>query len=410
MQKIKFAFSTILLMSLVIVLSTKIGSFPPLGKVLHPFIGVWQNVETDKMDTKTSVFIKTLHGQVDVVFDTRGVPHLFAADDDDLYFAQGYVTARDRLWQMDFQSRLVSGRLAEIFGSKVLDFDRFQRRMGLVYGAKKAVEKMRRSPKTWSVIQAYSAGINAYIESLDPAAYPLEYKLLDYAPESWTPLHCALLVKYMAWNLTGYSSDLALSQIAAVYGQQTIDELFPAFIQGAVPVIPADTQWDFEPLNCIVPAIPYVPYLESQQSLMPMHGGEVGSNNWAVAARKTAAGYPLLANDPHLQLLLPSFWYEIQLQASGVNTYGVSIPGIPGVVIGFNEEIAWGVTNGGDDVLDWYKTDFEDENLRRYRYDDAWRPVRRVVEKIQVRGAASVADTVLYTHHGPVVWHDFKKV
>jgi penicillin amidase len=406
MQGVKFALSSGALLALLLALNLKIESIPPLGKLLNPFTGVWQNAEIRAMERAASLRLEALRGPVDVAFDRRGVPHIFADDDHDLYFTQGYLTARDRLWQMEFQTRGAAGRLAEVLGRKALDFDRFQRRIGMVYGARNTLEEMRRSPRTWAAVLAYSAGVNAYIKTLGPADYPLEYKLLDYAPEAWTPLKCVLLIKYMAWNLSGYSSDLALSKIVADYGQPTLDVLFPALPQGAAPVIPADTQWDFTPVERVAPLKPYTPRLNLQGGLAPTHGGEIGSNNWAVAAHKTAAGFPLLANDPHLRLSLPSTWYEIQLHAPGINTYGVSLPGAPGVVIGFNEEIAWGLTNGGTDVLDWYEIHFKDEALAQYRYDGQWQSVRREIEQIRVRGEPAFMDTVLYTHHGPVVWHD----
>ena len=391
-------------LTLVWVLNTKQGSLPPFGKLLSPYRGFWQNGERpDDFPARQQLAIAGLQQPVTVRYDDRRVPHVFAQNDHDLYLAQGYITARDRLWQMDFVARVAAGRLAEIVGPDRLETDRFFRRMGLGFGAQKSVAAVLADPVTSVVARAYSDGVNAYINSLTPATYPLEYKLLDYAPEPWEPLKSALILKYMAFDLTGRSDDLRMSNALRKYGPTVMRNLFPDYPTREDPVIPPGTPLDFQPLATppVPPAFvaaeaPYAPAQEPARDL--------GSNNFAVSGARSATGFPMLANDPHLQLNLPSIWYQVQLVAPGVNVYGVSIPGAPLAIIGFNEQAAWGVTNTYADVLDWYQVQFRDARKREYWHAGRWKPVRRVVERIKVRGQPDRLDTVLYTHHGPVVY------
>lgn len=409
MKWLKAILCLIFLLALVILLNTKLGPAPPVGKFLSPFTGFWQQAEAQEMAAAGNLALPGLKGEVTVRYDKNRIPHIFAQNDYDLYFGQGYVTARDRLWQMEFQTHAAAGRISEIVGDKALELDRFQRRMGMVYGAKQSLEGMLAHPDTRAMVHAYTAGINAYITGLSPKAYPLEYKLLDYAPEPWTPLKCALLLKMMAFDLAGRSDDLRMTNILKQYGPEVVRDLFPDYPFREEPIVPVGTPLEFTPLP--VPATPadFDP-LRSNKIPVREPAAELGSNNWAVAGAKSASGYPLLANDPHLQLNLPSIWYQVQLAAPGINVYGVSIPGAPGVVIGFNQEVSWGVTNVAADVMDWYQVKFKDNSKKEYQHENQWKPVRQVIEKIKVRGGATLQDTVYYTHHGPVVYDKAEKV
>ncbi|GAB3331447.1 penicillin acylase family protein [Hymenobacter humi] len=391
-------------LTLVWTLNTKQGDVPPFGKLLSPYRGFWQNGEAQgDFPAEQTLGLAGLRQPVTVRYDDHRVPHVFAQNDQDLYFAQGYLTARDRLWQMEFQTHVAAGRLAEIVGPARLETDRFFRRMGLPFGAANSLKVMMANPTTRTVLESYSAGVNAYINQLTPATLPFEYKLLDYRPEPWQPLKCALLLKYMAWDLSGRTDDLRMSNILRKYGPAVTKDLFPDYPTREDPIVPVGTPLDFKPL-----AAPPVPRsFEAAYAANQLHSepdAELGSNNFAVSGAKSASGYPLLANDPHLQLNLPSIWYQIQLNAPGVNVYGVTIPGAPTVIIGFNENAAWGVTNVAADVLDFYQLKFKDRTRREYWHDGSWKPVRRVVERIKVRGRPDRLDTVLYTHHGPVVY------
>ncbi|NIK74555.1 penicillin amidase [Thermonema lapsum] len=388
----------------------ELQTLPPIGKFFDPFKGFWANAEPPVASKKVQqLSLPGLHDEVSILFDDRLVPHIFAKNDHDLYYAQGYVTAMHRLWQMDFQTRAAAGRLSEIVGERALDFDRFQRRIGMVYAAEKALEAHMADSVCRMVMEAYTEGVNAYIAQIDEGSLPLEYKILDYKPEAWSPLKTALLLKYMAFDLSANgSSDYSLSYALAQYGKATIDSVFSNRPYREVPVIPEDTPLDFKPLP--VPKQPkdIDSVLSGMAQLLVKTGTTQeknypkGSNNWAISGKKSVTGRPLLANDPHLQLRLPSIWYEVQLHAPGCNVYGVSLPGAPGVVIGFNERIAWGVTNSYADVLDLYRIEFKDKTYKEYRFNGQWKAVEMRKEVIQLRNGESVVEEVPYTVWGPV--------
>jgi penicillin amidase len=390
------------------------GSLPPLGRLLDPFGGFWANAEpTDAALSDEELHLVGLQAPVVVRFDSLRVPHVFAQNDHDLYYAQGYLTARDRLWQMEFQTHAAAGRLSEIVGERALELDRYKRRLGMVYGAEKALQGMRADPTTKAVVEAYSDGVNAYISGLKPSGYPLEYKLLGYAPEPWSPLKCALLLKEMTFTLAGRTNDRRLTNVLHKLGPEATAELFPDFPGLIVsPIIPVGTKWDFAPVP--LPAAPR-PTPANDTALARLEDFDavktegIGSNNWAVHGSRTATGLPMLAGDPHLSLSLPSIWYQMQLVAPGVNAAGVTIPGSPAILIGFNHDIAWSETNVGADVMDWYTVKFRDNTRREYEFEGGWKPITARVEVIKVRGKPDVVDTVRYTHHGPIVYEEAEK-
>ncbi|PLW90032.1 penicillin acylase family protein [Mucilaginibacter sp.] len=384
-------------------LQTKFGDIPPLGNFLNPSTGFWQNAESKNIIPQEKLKLSDLQDEVTVQFDDNRIPHIFAKNDHDLYYVQGYLTAKARLWQMDIQTRSAAGRLSEVVGPKALELDRYHRRMGITYGAEHTLQGIMKDPVMGKVIQAYSDGVNAYIKHLKPGGYPLEFKLLGYAPEEWKPINSAYLLKLMSETLAGGSNELGLTNVLNKFGAKVTNDLFPDYPMHEDPIIPAGTKWDFKP-----PPIPQPPAAFKAQLMAAMQNKEkvegIGSNNWAVSGSKTATGYPMLANDPHLNLTFPSIWYQVQMVGPGVNVYGVTLPGAPCVVIGYNQKISWGVTNVDADVLDWYQVKFKDAGRNEYWYNNKWNKVTRKVEVIKVRGQADVIDTVLYTHHGPVVY------
>jgi penicillin amidase len=375
-------------------------SIPPLGKFLDPFHGFWRNLEPTGYDGKKLLMIPGLREPVTVVYDSLLIPHIFARNDDDLYLAQGYITALHRLWQMEFQTHAAAGRLSEIVASDaVLNYDRRQRRLGMVYGANQALQSMASNPS----IMRYTEGVNRFIESLDYNTLPFEYKLLNYRPEPWTNLKCALLLKNMAQTLNMGDKDIEMTNAWKLYGKQMVDLLYPDDEQVGDPIVSKPGGWNFKPLNIdtVSMAIP--------DDLITIKKGPpsdptTGSNNWAVSGSKTYTGSPMLAGDPHLQLSLPSIWYAVQLQAPGINTMGASLPGVPSVIIGFNDSIAWSVTNAQRDLVDWFKITFENNKRDAYLLDGKYVRTRKVIEEFKVRGETSFYDTVVYTHWGPVTY------
>ncbi len=397
---VKALISFIVLITLIISLNTKFGSIPPLGKFFDPDAGFWANAEIAIPDSDEFSF-EDLEGEVSVYYDERRIPHIFAENEHDLYFVQGYVTARDRLFQMEMQTYDAAGRLSERLGDRTLSRDLQTRRQGMTLGAEKAVEMIQNDPVIWAAINAYSDGVNSYISNLSPSDYPVEYKILDFIPEEWAPIKTAYLLKNMTRTLAGGSSDAITSNTLAYFGEDFIDKFFTVKPELNDPIIPKSKKWDFEPVPVQAPDSIYTPASALELKNFERSEG-IGSNNWAVNGSKTNSGYPILANDPHLALTLPSIWYEVQLHAPGLNIYGVSLQGAPGVIIGFNENAAWGTTNAGTDVRDWYEIKFKDNTKLEYWHDEQWKPTTMRIEEIKVRGKETVLDTVIYTHHGPV--------
>ncbi len=395
-------------------LNTRMGDVPPLGKFLNPFGGFWQNNKsTDEIPDVLT--LTGLRDSVRIVWDDRHVPHIFAGNTHDLFFAQGYCVARDRLWQMDFETRVAAGRLSEILGRRTLEFDKFRRRIGLTVAAENMTRAALGDPELRGILEAYSDGVNAWIKTLDDRALPVEFKFFDYRPEPWSMLKSALILANFESDLTFRSNDYELTRVRNLLGDSLVALLYPDHLPFVDPVIPAGTRWDFTPLRIKgAEQTPHASRPDTGNSLVAsmsdVNPDSInGSNNWAVSGSRTAAGHPLLCNDPHLSLTLPSIWYEVQLCAPGFNVYGVSSPGGPGVLIGFNNHIAFGETNAGSDVIDWYKIRFKDARLREYSYGGDWRPVSMRIENIAVRGEPPVQDTVLFTHHGPVVYRPGEK-
>ena len=322
----RFLFSLLITIGFCFVLNTsfkgsKGNNIPPVGKLLSPFHGFWQNANAVDNHSDTTIDLELIEKGVTIKYDDRMVPHIFAKNKMEAIFAQGYVTAKDRLWQMDISTRSVSGRLSEIMGPKMLERDKLQRRKGMVFAAKNAVEGWKKSPENFKLLQSYAAGVNAYIESLSPSDYPIEYKLLDYEPEYWTPLKTAFFTKAMAASLCARESDLENTNALEIFGKEMFDFLYPQHNQKESPIIPESVEYNFTTPNSIdekvdesesrIGFIPHQP--------LPKPPPFLGSNNWAVTGSKTASGNPILCSDPHLLLNLPSTWYEVQLHFPGTN-------------------------------------------------------------------------------------------
>ena len=379
--------------------SSRIAGLPPMGRLLDPFLGFWQNAEASDFHLPDELDVLGLHGRVHVVYDDRRVAHIFAAGDHDLYFAQGYLAASERLFQMDLLSRLPAGRFAEILGPEVLELDRFHRRLGLRAGAEASLARVGQDSVIAGLLEAYSAGVNAYIASLSAASMPLEYKLLGCRPEPWSPLRSLMVQQYMVLDLSGLSLDRLLTHVRDRLGEAAVESAYPRTLVGAVPVVPgARARMPIKPNGAL-----FSPRLLPGPTVPGAGRPHGASNSWALAGSRTRSGSPLLASDPHLSMSLPSIWHEVQLSAPGVDVYGVSIPGLPMVIIGFDRSVAWGVTNSNADVLDWYQLEFREPGSTEYKWDGAWREARISVEEILVRDVGVVRDTLLWTDHGPVV-------
>jgi penicillin amidase len=375
------------------------GKFLPApGRFMNPFHGVWQNVQ----NTESIPSLKGIVEQeVRISFDERDIPHIYAANIQDALYAQGYLHAANRLFAMDVSTRAAAGRLSELIGQRTLLLDQKAREKGFEFSAIKKSDAWEKDPESKILMDAYIAGVNAYVHSLEYKDWPIEYKLLSHAPAEWSMAQSALTVTNMAIALCLRENDLNYSYARTALSPFEFDYLFSEYNPKESPVIPKEMNWAFSPTR-----IPF-----ESDVLTPITTGDPedsrkkplnGSNNWAVSGAKTANGHPILANDPHLNLTLPNIWYEMEIHTPEISVHGVSLPGTPFIVLGFNEHIAWGFTNSGQDVLDWYKISWEDSTRQKYLYDGAYIKAQLRPEKIDIRGATTIMDTIRYTHFGPV--------
>lgn len=413
MKYLVFAITLLINIALFVVLGTREILPLPLGSFLNMQEGIWQNAEPVDYDFTENLSIKGISGEVNVYLDERLVPHVFAEQENDAYFVQGYIHAKNRLWQMEFQTHAAAGRISEIVGDKALQFDRNQRRIGMVFAAENALAAMEKDAKTKAAMDAYTSGVNAYIKSLQKSKLPIEYKLLGYEPEKWSNLKSALFTKQMTNTLAGYDRDFEMTEALKLLGEENFRLLYGQLPDSLYPVIPTGSSFNKPIAELLPPATADSLYFRRNDSIVVKEdfkaNPEDGSNNWAVSGSRTKSGKPILANDPHLSLTLPSIWFEIQLHTPDYNAYGVSFPGLPGVVIGFNDSIAFGFTNSGRDVKDYYEIQFKDQEKTKYFFDNQWLNTTRRVEKIKIKNASTFLDTVAYTLFGPVTYdHSFK--
>ncbi|REG91467.1 penicillin acylase family protein [Algoriphagus antarcticus] len=404
MKYVGFLVVLALTIALAVAVSRPFGAIPPLAPLLDPNHGFWQNAISEDELAEDELELKNLSSEVKVVYDENLIPHVFASNAADLYRAQGYITAKHRLWQMEFQTMAAGGRISEIVGPLALDLDRMTRRKGLAYGAEKGMKFIQENdPDSYLLLEAYADGVNQYIDQMSDARLPVEYKILNYRPEHWSAYKSILLLKYMTDMLVG-DRDLEYSNLRKILGDVMLDKLYPEYPSGVEPIIEPGHKWNFNPLSVTQPDS--IPYPNDQLVIDPLPQPEegTGSNNWAVSGSKTKSGNPILANDPHLSLNLPSLWFSMQLTTPEHSVKGATLPGALGVISGFNENIAWGVTNATRDTRDWYKITFQDKTRKAYRFGEKWEQTTFRVEEIKVKGEDVFLDTVVYTHYGPVVY------
>jgi len=410
MRLFKFLLVFGILCGLIILLNTHApfqSSLPAMGKVMSPFTGFWQNAAAAAHPEELAVAARDLSEPAEVVFDDRLVPHIYAATNEDAAFVQGYLHGMHRLWQMDIATRAVGGRLSEVLGERTLQRDITQRKKGMTYAAENALRAWMSSPDEAALLEAYAAGVNAYLEQLKPRDYPLEFKLLGYVPEAWTPMKSALFLKYMAESLCFQHRDLEASNSYDLLGEELFELLYPEYNPRQSPIIPEEVVFDFE-ARAPLPASPHEHQLGLASPFVPLQQPPEGngSNNWAVAPEKTANGHAILCSDPHLGLTLPSIWYETHISTPDLDAYGVSLPGEPGILIGFNQYIAWAETNVGHDVLDWYTIDWANEERSAYHYEGTTQEVAIRRDTILVKGQKPHIEATKYTVWGPIVYED----
>ncbi|MGF1638093.1 MAG: penicillin acylase family protein [Cyclobacteriaceae bacterium] len=388
----------------IVFLNKKHGDIPPMGKFLNPFSGFWQNADKTLIPQPDTLQINGLSEEVTIKYDKHQIPHIFANNNRDLYIAAGYVTASNRLWQMEISAFNAAGRLCEIVGDRAIRLDRLTRRRGTLQAAENMLIAWEEDSTINEILEAYTIGVNAYISGLEYKNFPIEYKLLDYQPELWDKLKVVLMSKNMSAMLTLGEADMENTNIRDLYGSEVYQYLFPDREEEISPIIPAGTKWNFKPMAIDTNKISdtQLPVNLTRPDKLPDESN--GSNNWVVSGKKTASGKPMLANDMHLGLNLPAIWYQMQLQTPDFNVFGHNLPGTPLIITGCNDSIAWGFTNSQRDMVDWYNIQFKDENRNEYRYEEQWLPTRKYIEEIKIRNQETYYDTIIYTHYGPVVY------
>ncbi|MGL4610237.1 MAG: penicillin acylase family protein [Trueperaceae bacterium] len=342
---------------------------------------------------KGSLAMSGLQDTVEVIRDKNAVPHIYAKHQDDAYFALGYVHAQDRLWQMEFQRRVGAGRLSEVVGEATLETDKFLRTLGVYRYAEASIEKL--NPKTRAILEAYVAGINAYIASRESFFSPLppEFLVLQHHPEFWTVADVLVWAKMIAWDLSGNWDDEVLrARMAKTLSLQQIAELWPPY-PGDAPIALPDfsalyEKLDFDTLWATSPK--------------PEPPG-AGSNNWVLSGEKTTTDQPLLANDPHLGLSAPSLWYFAHLSAPDLEVIGATLPGTPCVLLGRTDKIAWGFTNTGPDVQDMFIEQVNPDNPEQYLTPEGYKDFETRIEAIKIKGKESVNIEVRESRHGPII-------
>lgn len=358
-----------------------------------------------------------LHSKVSVLRDDRGIPTITADDSHDLFFAQGYVHAQDRFWEMDFRRHVTSGRLSELFGISQLPTDEFLRTLGWHRIAQQEVDRMDAATRAY--YQAYADGVNAYLSDHEGSAASLEYAVLGlqnpgYTIEKWTPADSVAWLKAMAWDLRdNIEAETERATLAANYDTAKIHELYPDYPYDKNPVIvPTISTKAPAPAAAAVSTAASIQWksvssvVEAAGALLGGAGEGIGSNSWVVSGALTASGKPLLSNDPHLGAAMPSVWYQVNLTCATItadcpfDVGGFSFSGLPGVIIGHNAKIAWGFTNLTTDVTDLY--------IEKVQGDKYWRdgqlvPLQVRTETIKVAGGHDVKLTIRSTVHGPIV-------
>ena len=376
-----------LLVAVTLLLSYAVSPFMPY---LNPAGGLWKHSLSVEHPSQQEFTIPDLFDDVRIERDTYGIPHIYVRYELDLFFALGYVHAQDRLFQMDLQRRLPSGRLSEIVGEDALESDTFYRTLGMHRAAQETYEKMPQWVK--DIGQSYTDGVNYYIHNTD--SLPLEYTLLQCTPEDWTPIDSIVFGKMMGWELSGNFYDLEFQKLEEAFGPDVVEELFPSERPLEVPIIPGLSQ-----------ACDQILLWSNQALTIPF---ELGSNNWAVAPQRSASERAMLCNDPHLSTTLPSLWYLVHLSSPQYNVTGVTFPGAPCVVIGRNQYIAWGLTNTGADVIDFYVETFSEDETQ-YLYQGVWYDTEIVRETINIKNGSPRTIDVRITRHGPILERDGKK-
>ena len=376
---VKWILSGVLCLTIIIIVS-----------IAAAFFWYQKTIQKSQPQLSGHITVDGLLDTVKLIRDTHGVPHIYARNEPDLFFGFGYAMAQDRLWQMDLFRRIGSGHLAEILGAEAIEIDRYFRTI--------SAGQIRQSlPRDLVfMIESFAAGINAYIRDLDQRL-PLEYKILRVRPEPWQPEDYFSVFTLINWGLSiGWKVDLTAAEILRKVDEDLFREAFPTAAELGIPILSQIKQSlpQFFSTSRLM--------LETVSRLTGITPGPA-SNNWVIAGSRTQSGKPLLANDTHMALTNPSLWWEVHLVCPTIDATGFAIPGLPGLPVGRNRNVAWGVTNIMVDDVDFYIEQLHPENRHQYRDGDRWQDIDSHVETLAVKSAESLEIEVQRTRHGPII-------
>jgi penicillin G amidase len=384
--------------------------------LLDPVDGLYRTARHAGRPPASNFSIPGLDSSVTIIRDSRGVPHIFASSDKDAIMATGYAVAQDRLFQMDFYARAASGRLSEVLGASALPIDRMFRQIGMEIGARRNLERIyEEGGVERDIIEWYTAGANAYIDAVAEDDLPFEFRLLGYSPERYEPINALRLMQYMAYDLSFHSDAASYGLLRSRLSESDYRLLYPMHATLSVPIIPSGEGGSDVGESLRLEATPEA----DPSALSVLRGFDTfrkgllqtvaegfvqgkGSNSWAVHGSRSTTGAPILADDMHLGLSLPSLWYEVHLATPSMNVYGVTFPAAPVPIQAYNNYVGWGFTNTGSDQIDHYALTLNDAGTQ-YHCGEKWCDVQTVLDTIYVRDAQPVIDTLYHSHFGPII-------
>ncbi len=370
----------VLISLIVILLVLTFGSFQMLKSSLPEYSGVLK--------------VQKLSDKVEIYRDDRGIPYIHASTEFDVYFALGYIHAQERLFQMDLNRRAGEGRLSEVFGNNTSQFDKLFRTLDLKGLVENNFNKY--DDLTKNILKSYADGVNEFILN-SPEKFTIEFDILGYKPYKWQPEHSLLIAKLMAWELNiSWWSDIAITHLIQKLGSEKAAEILPNFDENGPTIIPDELKkYSNIPTDLIE-------IDKKFRKFIGAYGTHIGSNNWIVDGSRSNSGKPIIANDPHLSFTVPGKWYVVSIKSPTINSDGFTLPGIPGMVIGKNENISWAVTNIMADDADFYLEEFDSTNSNYY-FDNEWHQLQIIFDTIKVKDSSDVIFEIRKNHRGPIV-------